>query len=388
MSKARAAKIANSPDASKHGGKKSGKGGNAKQGGTTGAAQGRRSQGRQGRREQGQEVVTAFGYTLSSEEHAPAVLVRSTVRAEAVGFDFAVDLRSLPSVGRRAGPQPIRLERARSDRGQHRSGSQIGVGVTCPIIRVHPAVVAQAAATTVAALRRPVLPRPRHGGGVERARHRHRWPPPAVRREMSKKRSRSSGRCSPARPSSTVARHYEVDNARLFDPPAAASLRSSCPGSGPTRRSWRAGSGTVTGGLHRIAGSWPRSRRPAGRVLGTHSSTSAGRRANRKPGAPCTRRGRTQQCPGNWSQELTDLDALRAGDRDRLRGRRHRERALRTRHRRRGGEERPGRTRTPGTTTSTSTRSDRIRTVSSAGGSPISNLRSADFPCRMFFPVQ
>jgi len=35
MSKGRAAKIANSPDASKHGGKKSGSGGNAKQGGTT-----------------------------------------------------------------------------------------------------------------------------------------------------------------------------------------------------------------------------------------------------------------------------------------------------------------------------------------------------------------
>ena len=35
MSKERAAKIANSPDASKHGGKRSGSGGNAKQGGTT-----------------------------------------------------------------------------------------------------------------------------------------------------------------------------------------------------------------------------------------------------------------------------------------------------------------------------------------------------------------
>jgi hypothetical protein len=35
MSKERAARIANSPDASKHGGKQSGKGGNAKQGGTT-----------------------------------------------------------------------------------------------------------------------------------------------------------------------------------------------------------------------------------------------------------------------------------------------------------------------------------------------------------------
>ena len=35
MSKERAAKIANSPNASKHGGKKSGSGGNSKQGGTT-----------------------------------------------------------------------------------------------------------------------------------------------------------------------------------------------------------------------------------------------------------------------------------------------------------------------------------------------------------------
>ena len=35
MSKERAAKIANSPDASKYGGERSGSGGNAKQGGTT-----------------------------------------------------------------------------------------------------------------------------------------------------------------------------------------------------------------------------------------------------------------------------------------------------------------------------------------------------------------
>ena len=35
MSKERAAKIANSPDASKHGGKRSGSGGDASQGGTT-----------------------------------------------------------------------------------------------------------------------------------------------------------------------------------------------------------------------------------------------------------------------------------------------------------------------------------------------------------------
>jgi hypothetical protein len=45
MSKERAAKIANSPNASKHGGKKSGSGGNAEQGGT--AAQ-KKAAGRKG----------------------------------------------------------------------------------------------------------------------------------------------------------------------------------------------------------------------------------------------------------------------------------------------------------------------------------------------------
>ncbi len=47
MSKERAAKIANSPSASKHGGKKSGSGGNSSQGGTT--AQ-KKSAGRKGGR--------------------------------------------------------------------------------------------------------------------------------------------------------------------------------------------------------------------------------------------------------------------------------------------------------------------------------------------------
>jgi len=47
MSKQRAAKIANSPDASKHGGQRSGSGGDASQGGTT--AQ-KKAAGRKGRK--------------------------------------------------------------------------------------------------------------------------------------------------------------------------------------------------------------------------------------------------------------------------------------------------------------------------------------------------
>ena len=52
MSKGRAARIANSPGASKRGGKSSGSGGSPKQGGTTAPEEGRRTQGRQGRREE------------------------------------------------------------------------------------------------------------------------------------------------------------------------------------------------------------------------------------------------------------------------------------------------------------------------------------------------
>jgi len=47
----------------------------------------------------------------------------------------------------------------------------IGTGVTCPTMRIHPAVVAQAAATSAAMLE-PLLPRRRQRGEPERARGR------------------------------------------------------------------------------------------------------------------------------------------------------------------------------------------------------------------------
>ena len=60
-----------------------------------------------------------YGLTLSSEEHAPRRLVEIAVLAEEHGFDFVVDLRPLPPVGRRAGPLAVRLVDARRDRRPH-----------------------------------------------------------------------------------------------------------------------------------------------------------------------------------------------------------------------------------------------------------------------------
>ncbi len=71
MSKERAAKIANSPAASKHGGEKSGSGSDSSQGGTTAQkkAAGRQPPGRQGH---GAQVVGLLGSPRSRGRGGPA----------------------------------------------------------------------------------------------------------------------------------------------------------------------------------------------------------------------------------------------------------------------------------------------------------------------------
>jgi G6PDH family F420-dependent oxidoreductase len=86
------------------------------------------------------------GYKLATEAFGPEEVVRQTVRAEEAGFDF-VELSDhyhpwLESQGHSAftwsmlGAMAARTERI-----------GLATGVTCPMIRYHPAVIAQAAAT-------------------------------------------------------------------------------------------------------------------------------------------------------------------------------------------------------------------------------------------------
>ena len=86
------------------------------------------------------------GYSLSSEEHAPLDLARYAHRAEEAGFEFALVSDHFHPWTDRQGQSPfvwsvigaiaVSTERLR-----------LGTGVTCPMIRIHPAIVAQAAAT-------------------------------------------------------------------------------------------------------------------------------------------------------------------------------------------------------------------------------------------------
>jgi coenzyme F420-dependent glucose-6-phosphate dehydrogenase len=95
--------------------------------------------------------MVEIGYTLSSEEHGPGDLLLYGRLAEEAGFDFLTISDHFHPWTSRQGQSPqvwsvlgglsVKTERV-----------PIVTGVTCPTMRVHPAIVAQAAATTAALL--------------------------------------------------------------------------------------------------------------------------------------------------------------------------------------------------------------------------------------------
>src|SRR5215213_6329452 len=91
--------------------------------------------------------MTDFGYTLSSEEHPPATLVRNARRAEELGFDFVSISDHIHPWVSAQGHSPFAWS-VLGAVGASTERIEVAVGVTCPILRVHPLIVAHAAATT------------------------------------------------------------------------------------------------------------------------------------------------------------------------------------------------------------------------------------------------
>src|SRR5690349_12796066 len=91
-------------------------------------------------------LVTSYGYTLSGEEFSPTDLVELAVRAEGSGFEFVSMSDHFHPWTSSQGHSPFvwsvlgAVAHATDD-------IRVGIGVSCPIIRIHPAVVAQATAT-------------------------------------------------------------------------------------------------------------------------------------------------------------------------------------------------------------------------------------------------
>jgi G6PDH family F420-dependent oxidoreductase len=124
-----------------------------------------------------------IGYKLSAEEFDAPELVGQAERAEDAGFDFAaISDHFHPWTGAQGNSPFVWSVLGGIAVATERLG--VLTGVTCPTIRVHPAIVAQAAATTAS-----LMPgRFCLGLGTGEALNEHilgdRWPPASVRRHM------------------------------------------------------------------------------------------------------------------------------------------------------------------------------------------------------------
>ncbi len=87
-----------------------------------------------------------IGYKLAAEGFGPAELVRQTVRAEAAGFDFVEISDHYHPWLDNQGHSPFAWTVLGAIAAEtERIG--LATGVTCPTVRYHPAIIAQAAAT-------------------------------------------------------------------------------------------------------------------------------------------------------------------------------------------------------------------------------------------------
>ena len=91
--------------------------------------------------------MTKIGYALSSEEFTAPELVRNAQLAKESGFtDFMISDHFHPWTDRQ-GNSPF-VWSVIGAMATVTDGARIGTGVTCPTFRIHPAIIAQAAATS------------------------------------------------------------------------------------------------------------------------------------------------------------------------------------------------------------------------------------------------
>jgi len=163
--------------------------------------------------------MVELGYTLSSEEHSPTDLVEYARRAEAAGFDFlSVSDHYHPWIGEQ-GHSPF----VWSTLGGVAAATEdidVGVGVSAPIIRLHPAVYAQAAATAAAMFDGREF---YAGVGTGEKLNEHvlgdHWPEHAVRLEMLEEAVEVIGKLWSGEQVTHHGEHYTVETARLFTLP-------------------------------------------------------------------------------------------------------------------------------------------------------------------------
>ncbi|MCZ0208401.1 LLM class F420-dependent oxidoreductase [Streptomyces achromogenes] len=165
--------------------------------------------------------MVQIGYTMMTEQAGPRDLVEHVVGAEEVGFDFSVISDHYFPWLRAQGHSSYAWS-VLGAAAQATSRIPLMTYVTCPILRYHPAIVAQKAAT-VQLLSEG---RFRLGLGAGENLNEHvvggGWPPVDVRHEMLEEAVRIIRALFEGGHVTHHGQHYDVESARLWDLPEQA----------------------------------------------------------------------------------------------------------------------------------------------------------------------
>jgi G6PDH family F420-dependent oxidoreductase len=162
--------------------------------------------------------VISIGYKLSSEEHGPADLVRLAQMAEDAGFHFALISDHFHPWIDKQGQSPF----VWSVIGAIAHATQrlvVGTAVTCPTMRIHPAIVAQAAATCAALMPGRFFLGVGTGENLNEHILGEGWPETEVRQERLEEAIQVIRLLWKGGNQSHHGRHYTVENARLYSLP-------------------------------------------------------------------------------------------------------------------------------------------------------------------------
>ncbi|MFL6007308.1 MAG: TIGR03557 family F420-dependent LLM class oxidoreductase [Gaiellaceae bacterium] len=159
-----------------------------------------------------------LGYALSSEEHSPGDLVRHARAAEQAGFRFGLISDHIHPWIDAQGHSAF-VWSVLGSIAQATDEFRIGTGVTCPLIRIHPAIVAHAAATVACLMPGRFF----LGVGTGENLNEHvlgaKWPAPDERLELLEEAVEVMRLLWQGGYQTHRGKHYTVENLRIFDLP-------------------------------------------------------------------------------------------------------------------------------------------------------------------------
>ncbi|HET9781057.1 MAG TPA: TIGR03557 family F420-dependent LLM class oxidoreductase [Candidatus Dormibacteraeota bacterium] len=160
-----------------------------------------------------------IGYTLSSEERQPEELMRLAKLAEDIGFTYALMSDHYHPWTDKQGSSPFVWAVLGGIAASTRR-LRVGTGVTCPIMRIHPAIIAQASATVGCLMPGRFFLGVGSGESLNEHIVGQGWPPPDMRQDMLEEAVDILRTLHGGGEQSHYGKFFQVHDARVYNLPS------------------------------------------------------------------------------------------------------------------------------------------------------------------------